>query len=280
MSASTALGMVSASLRRLLAGELRLGLTVEVTVLAPDEAAGNDRRINLFLYRVEENPYLRNAEPAVRPGNPPLLVPTPLSLRLHYLMTAYAPNDAQTGNATAHQILGEAMRVFHEHAVIPVAYLDPGLADVREELRITPSALDPEQMGQLWNTFTKPYRLSVMYEVSTVQLDALPTATAPVPQRVRTVGVPGVRQPADPPAVDALTPVSGPAGTAMSFHGRGLTGWRARVVMAGRPALDGVELTADTFSVQVPTALEPGLYDVQVDVSHLFRRVFLFEVTP
>jgi hypothetical protein len=280
MSAATALGMVSGSLRNLLLGELHLGLTVGTTVLAPDEAASNDRRVNLFLYRVEENSFLRNAEPIVRPGNPPLLVPAPLSLTLHYLLTAYAPNDAQTGNVTAHQILGEAMRVFHDNPVVPAGYLDAGLADAREELRITQSTLDPEQISQLWSTFTKPYRLSVMYQVSTVQLDALPDAREAVPQRVRRVGVPGVRQPADPPAVDSLAPASGPAGTTMSFSGRHLVGWRGRVVMAGLPALDGVEITADTFTAQVPAGLEPGFYDVQVDVSHLFRRVFLFEVTP
>ena len=58
MSASTAIGMVSESLRNLLVGEMTLGSAVNVTILAPDEASG-ERRINLFLYKVQENPFLQ-----------------------------------------------------------------------------------------------------------------------------------------------------------------------------------------------------------------------------
>lgn len=47
MSASTAIGMVSESLRNLLVGEMTLSPPVNVTILAPDESGG-DRRINLF----------------------------------------------------------------------------------------------------------------------------------------------------------------------------------------------------------------------------------------
>ncbi|GAA2623977.1 Pvc16 family protein [Paractinoplanes durhamensis] len=280
MSASTALGMVSSSLRNMLIGELELGLTVGVTVLSPDEAASSDRRINLFLYRVQENPFLRNAEPSVRPGNPPVLIPPPLSLTAHYLMTAYAPNDTQTGNATAQQILGEAMRVFHDFAVVPPVYLDAGLITAREELRVTLGTLDPEQIGQLWSTFTKPYRLSVLYQVSTIQLDARPDDDTAVPQRVRQVGVPGVIQFAGPPIVDDAGPAAGPPGTTITFTGRHLAGHRARVEMAGVPLLDGTVLTGgETFTATVPDDLEAGFYDLRVDVSHLFRRLFPFEVT-
>ena len=200
MSASTAIGMVSTSLRNLLVGEMKLSLAVDVTVLAPDEH-GSDRRVNLFLYRVEENSFLKNQESTVLPGNPGTLVPPPLSLTLYYLLTPYAPNDALTGNATAHQILGEAMRVFYENPVIPPNYLDPGLADAREQLRIVHSTLDPEELSRLWTTFTQPFRLSVLYQVSTVQLDMLPARQSTIPERVRQVGVPGVRQPFDLPAV-------------------------------------------------------------------------------
>src|SRR5262249_30887859 len=112
MSVSTALGSVSASLRNLLLGEMKLSTAVPVTILAPDEVGG-DQRVNLFLYKVEENSFLKNLDWSLKPGDSSQLVPTPLSLNLYYLMTPYAKNDAQTGNATAHEILGEAMRVFY-----------------------------------------------------------------------------------------------------------------------------------------------------------------------
>jgi len=279
MSASTAIGMVSASLRSLLVGEMRLSPPPDVTVLAPDEPGGN-RRVNLFLYKLAENPFLKNQDVTVRPGTPCQLVPAPLSLSLFYLLTPYAPNDPLMGNAAAHQILGEAMRVFYENPVVPSTYLDPGLTGARERLQIAGGTLDPEELSRLWTTFAQPFRLSVLYEVATVQLDRSAQSTRPLPNRVRQVGVPDVRAPWNPPAVTAMEPASGPAGTALTFTGVHLAGWRASVVLLDQALLDATPLPGDTFTAAVPGDLGPGFYDVRVDVSHLFRRSFLFEVTP
>ena len=86
MSASTAIGMVSESLRNLLVGEMQLKPDVDVTILAPDESA-KARRINLFLYKVQENPTLKNMDWKVKPDDPTQLVSPPLSLNLFYLLT-------------------------------------------------------------------------------------------------------------------------------------------------------------------------------------------------
>jgi hypothetical protein len=279
MSASTAIGMVSASLRNLLVGEMHLSPAPDVTVLAPDEP-GSNRRVNLFLYKLVENPYLKNQDFTVAPGTPNRLIPPPLSLSLFYLLTPYAPNDPLTGNATAHQILGEAMRVLYENPVVPTTYLDAGLTEAREHIQIASNTFDPEELSRIWTTFSQPFRLSVLYEVSTVQLDRSAQSQRPLPNRVRQVGVPEVRAPLNPPAVTGMSPASGPAGTVLTFTGANLAGWRASVVLLDRALLAGEPLTGDTFTANVPADLAPGFYDVRVDVSHLFRRSFLFEVTP
>jgi hypothetical protein len=278
MSASTAIGMVSASLRNLLVGEMKISPAPDVTLLAPDEPGGS-RRINLFLYKLAENPYLKNQDPTVRPGTPNQLVPAPLSLNLYYLLTPYAANDPLTGNAAAHQILGEAMRVLHENPVAPTTYLDPGLSDARERLQIVSSTLNPEELSRIWTTFSQPFRLSVMYEISTVQLDGSADSVRPLAKRVRTVGVPDIRAPLNPPAVTGMSPASGPAGTALTFKGSHLAGWRASVLLLDQALLLGEELTGNTITATVPAGVAPGFYDVRVDISHLFRRSFLFEVT-
>jgi hypothetical protein len=278
MSASTAIGMVSASLRNLLVGEMRLSPVLDVTILAPDES-GSGRRVNLFLYKVVENSFLRNQDWTVKAGTPNQLVPAPLSLNLLYLLTPYAPNDPLNGNASAHQILGEAMRVFYENAVVPKAYLDAGLLDAREQLQITSDAPDPEELSRIWTTFSQPFRLSVLYQVSTVQLDRLPANQRPMPKRVRQVGVPDIRAPLNPPTVVEMSPASGAAGAVLTFTGTHLAGWRASVLLADKTVTSGQALTADTFTATLPTDLLPGFYDVRVDVSRLFRRTFLFEVT-
>jgi hypothetical protein len=279
MSASTAIGMVSSSLRNLLVGEMRLSPAVEVTILAPDEV-GSTRRVNLFLYKLAENQYLKNQDLTVRAGSPNQLVQAPLSLNLFYLLTSYAPNDPLEGNAAAHQILGEAMRVLYENPVVPAVYLDPGLADAREHLQIASNTLDPEELSRIWTTFSQPFRLSVLYQVSTVQLDRLPASVRPLANRVRQVGVPDVRAPLNPPSVTDMAPAAGPAGTVVTFTGVSLSGWRGMVSVDSRIVLPSQALTGDTFTATVPSDLLPGFYELRVDVALLYRRTFLFEVTP
>ncbi|HET7461539.1 MAG TPA: DUF4255 domain-containing protein [Longimicrobium sp.] len=279
MSASTAIGRVSESLRNLLLGEMSLAPTVPVTILGPDETGGA-RRINLFLYRVQENPFLRNADWQPSPSNPGQLVPPPLSLRLFYLLTPYASNDSNLGNATVHEILGEAMRVFHEFPVVPAEYLAGDLDDAREELRITPNGVNMEELGQIWSTFQQPFRLSVLYEVSVVQLDLSSAAQRTVPERVREIGVPQVEAPFRPPVVEAIEPADAPAGSVVTFTGTGLDGWSGYVRVGRRVIADGVAITGDSFDVTLPNDLAIGFHELRVDVSHLYRRTFVFEVTP
>jgi hypothetical protein len=278
MSASTAIGMVSASLRNLLVGEMQIDPALDVTVLAPDEVASG-RRVNLFLYKLAEDSFLRNQDWTVKAGTPNQLVPTPLSLSLFYLLTPYAPNDPVDGNATAHRILGEAMRVFYENSLIPRIYLESGLLDARERLRITSNALDPEELSRIWATFSQPFRMSVLYQVSVVQLDQLPGGRLPMPKRVRQVGVPDIHAPLNPPTVSEMSPAAGAAGTVLAFTGTQLAGWRASVQLAGQVLASGQPLTGDTFTTTLPADLLPGFYDIRVEISRLFRRTFLFEVT-
>ncbi len=278
MSLSTAVGMVSESLRNLLVGGMFVKPAVPVTILAPDESGG-DRRINLFLYKVHENAALKNMDWQVKRGEPDRLVPPPLSLNLFYLMTAYAPNDPQTGNSTAHEIFGDAMRVFYENAIVPQGYLVEGLKDARERVRIMLNSLDLEELSKVWSTFTQPFRLSVLYEVSVVQLDMLSESERAMAKRVRQIGVPEVSAPFSPPVVENIEPVSGRVAAVITFHGTNLSGWKAYVTMIGRLILDGKELTENKFEVAVPNDLPPGFHEIRVDISHLFRRTFFFEVT-
>jgi hypothetical protein len=206
-------------------------------------------------------------------------MPPPLSLVLYYLMTAYATNDQHLGNVSAHEILGEAMRVFYQFPVVPDLYLAGDLGQAREQIKITQNGLDVEEMSQLWNTFSEPFRLSVLYEVSVVQLDPSADSQRPLPQRVREIGVPDVRAPYRPPVVERMEPESGPAGAAVTFFGSSLDGWRAYVTVLRQRIVDGAPIAGDQFEAALPADLVPGFYEIRVDVSHLYRRTFFFEVT-
>lgn len=279
MSASTAIGRVSESLRSLLLGEMQLTPSVPVTILAPDETGGGPRRINLFLYKVQENPFLRNQDWEVSPSGSGQLLPPPLPLTLYYLMTAYANNDSSLGNATRHELLGEAMRVFHQFPVVADEYLAGDLAAAREQIKISQNGLDMEELSQVWSTFSQPFRLSVLYEVSVVQLDQSADQQRPLPQRVRQIGVPDVRAPYRPPIVTDMEPASGPAGTVITFTGEGLDGWTAHVIVLRQRIVDAVTIVGESFTATLPDDLIPGLHEIRVDVAHLYRRTFVFEVT-
>jgi hypothetical protein len=278
MSEATAIGMVSESLKSLLDGEMILNPNPEVTILAPDEA-GTDRRINLFLYKVRENAVLRNMDWLPKPGESSKLAPPPLSLDLFYLMTAYSPNDQQTGNAPAHQILGEAMRVLYENPVVPGAYLSQGLKDSREYIKIIMNTPDLEELSKVWATFTKAYRLSVLYEVSVVQLDMLPAHERDMMPRVRSIGMPNVEAPYKPPLLQKIEPVSGLAGSLVTVHGNNLQGWKAYTYVSGKKGAEIPDLDGDSFQLTLPPDLEPGFHEIRLDVSHLTRQTFFFEVT-
>ncbi len=278
MSGATAIGMVSESLRNLLDGEMTLTPKPGVTILAPDEA-GTEPRINLFLYKIQENPVLKNMDWQVKPGSPGQLVPPPLSLNLFYLMTAYKQNDSQTGNALAHEILGDAMRVFYENPIVPGTYLPDGLVSAGEQVKIMLNTLDMEELSKVWATFTKAFRLSVLYEVSVVQLDMLPAGERTMAERVRTIGVPGVEAPYVPPILNLINPDNGAAGSVVRVRGENFTGKKAYIYVGGRKIEDEPDITEDDrFEFTLPDDLSTGFHEIRVDISHLCRRTFFYEV--
>jgi hypothetical protein len=280
MSSATAIGMVSESLRNLLLGEMNLlGTDGDVTILAPDEKS-KEPRINLYLYKVMENPALKNMDWQVKRSSPNQLVPPPLSLNLFYLMTAYNQNDQQTGNSSIHRILGDAMRVFYEYPIVPRDYLSDELKDSREQIKIMLNPLDLDELSKVWATFTTPFRLSALYEISVVQLDMLPEHERVMAERVRTIGVPQVEAPYTPPVIERIKPTSKSAGSFVRVFGRNFTGWKAYVYINGRKIVDGRELDSDRIRFKIPADLQPGFYEIKVDISHLCRQTFFFEVTP
>ncbi|GAF88927.1 unnamed protein product, partial [marine sediment metagenome] len=85
----------------------------DVTTLHPDDDDTPDGPwVNLFLYRVTENAALKNQDLPGR-GGPLSLGRPPLSLDLHYLITAMGLDSADTRGAQ--RVLGDAMVTLHDH---------------------------------------------------------------------------------------------------------------------------------------------------------------------
>src|SRR5215213_3143624 len=114
MSSFRSIGGVSASLRNLLRDRMEdLG---DVSIAPPDVTVTGmtAKRLNLYLYQVTENGYMKNQEIQGH-GHSGTYGHPPLSLDLHYLLTAYG-GDETVGDSDlkAQEILGDAMRVLHD----------------------------------------------------------------------------------------------------------------------------------------------------------------------
>jgi hypothetical protein len=235
-----AIGAVTKSIAELLGKKLNkpqlMGSgTHKVTTLPPDDDRVDDNDgVNLFLYRVSEDPYNKNMNWRGDRSNPGTRRPA-LSLNLYYLLTGYAKksNGTAQDDITAHQILGNAMSILHEHPVLNEIHdadfdadLDTQfpqeLCDSFEKIKITLLPNSVEEYSKIWTGLNKAYRLSVTYEVSLVQIAPIVPVggAAPAVQQIGLdVGSFGS------PVIELLEPSNGAAGSEVTIKGKG---FRAR----------------------------------------------------
>jgi hypothetical protein len=119
---------------------------------------------SLWLYRVIENGFQKNVPP-VRTDDPEVLRPPPLALELYYLLTPFGGQEE-----TRQQLLGQVMRKLHDEPIVPLTSGNPD--DVREQLHIQLFRMSLEELTRIWEALTKPFRLSVVYQVRVVRLSS------------------------------------------------------------------------------------------------------------
>jgi len=207
MSDFTVIGGVSATLQRLLQDRMDLPTDIKpadfaVTVGAPafspqdNEPHIEKPRINLFLYRVTENGYLQNQQIPGRGSSSGYGQP-PLSLNLHYMLTAYGnkqqPQDAELyDDLYAHFLLGSAMRVLHDIPVLNESLtstrspsgdplLDDSLRNRYEQVKLSLEPLTLEDTTKVWTALALRYRLSAAYAVNVVQIESKQPPSFPRP---------------------------------------------------------------------------------------------------
>jgi uncharacterized protein DUF4255 len=126
---------------------------------------GTYEKLNLYLYQVVEHAFTKNQPPyAVDDGTQQY---PPLTLRLYYLLTPYASDPL-----SAHKVLGHAMRVFYDNAIVDESKLTDQLRVVTDKLAIVLLSPKLEDLTRIWNALQTPYRLSVCYEVRVVPIES------------------------------------------------------------------------------------------------------------
>lgn len=175
MSSYKGIRAVSSTLKNLLAAEME-NQPVNITLLPPDvpPADTSSRRINLYLYLVTENGNLKNQEIPGH-GHPGTYGLPPLSLNLHYLMTAFDSETGDDRDLKAQEVLGDGMRVMHDFPIITggSSFAAPELQNEFESVRISLQPASLEEFAKIWTALPSAnFRCSVAYQVTVVQIES------------------------------------------------------------------------------------------------------------
>jgi hypothetical protein len=212
-----AINDVTKALSTLIESQVKLAIpTAKVSLLPPGDTLPEETGVNLYLYRIHESPFTRNEPWRGDRERAPLDKP-PLGLQLHYLLTPLGKTSEANASAgdVAHTLLGIAMLTLHEHPILNDTHIPGFDADVVlsdhlrnsfEDVKVTLSSVSVEDLSKIWATINKPYRLSVAYEASVIELvsDRKPPLNGGI---VLTTNVEVFTL--DPPRIEALTPASG-----------------------------------------------------------------------
>lgn len=181
MSDFTAVRAVSMTLQEMLRQNITLSPEPELTTVQIHLQSPKDmtqlglRGVSLWLYRVTRNAD-RLTEPRRRVAVGQL-VPLPLPVHLHYLITPMSGDDVGD-----HALLGRVLQVFHDRAILRGGVLQDSLANSDAELRVLMEMLTTEELARIWNALQEPYQPSLTYEVQLVEIDAMrePERASPV----------------------------------------------------------------------------------------------------
>jgi hypothetical protein len=139
----------------------------QVYVGPPVAADVEPRRLSLFLFHLQPNRDLRNAEHHVTPppnGDQPRMAVDALPLDLRYLLSVFRrAGDGGAADADELNTLGRAIQALHAEPTLR----GPGLDD--QIVRVTPEPYPVEEMSRVWGLFPQAsYRTSMVYLASPV----------------------------------------------------------------------------------------------------------------
>ena len=267
--------------------------TVNVAAIAPDLVESTygigtdaDPLVNLFLHQVTPNAAWRNVDlPSLAADGATRLKNPPLALDLHYLLTAYASENAQ-----AEALLGYAVLMLHENPILPRAVInallgtlstnaynnalkDAGVSAQIEMIKIAPATLGREEMAWLWTALKADYRPTFPFQASVVLMrnDNATAYSLPVLTRNIVVQAGGVAQLlAVQPPYDQSSAVAGDIVkiTGISLNGASgivLTNPVTRVSYEFAPAINDLTNTLISFKVpDVPAQMPCGVCQVNL----------------
>jgi Pvc16 N-terminal domain len=125
----------------------------------------NSVRLSMYLYRILENPYMKNRFPVEGTGGK--LRKAPLTLDLYYLLTPLVgtPREQQI-------VLGKTMQILYDRTILEGPDLSGSLGTSGEEIRVILNPVSLEELTRVWQALEIPYRLSVCYIARVIIVDS------------------------------------------------------------------------------------------------------------
>jgi hypothetical protein len=211
----------------------------------------------------------------------------PLSLVLHYLITAYGRDN---NDVFGHRLMGRSMSLLHDHPLlgrdeIQTALTDTDLQNQIERIRIILDDMTLDDMSKLWTSFQSQYRLSASYQVSVVLIESARSARTPLPVLTRGEDDSGVKSQPDLippfPALSSITPPNKQPAAQLgdidiTLEGYHLDGDNVDIRFRHRRLPDPIVVPAESggtterITVQIPDVPAdwmPGVYIVEVFIS-------------
>jgi hypothetical protein len=141
-----------------------------ISLSTPHEMQGTAQGVSLWLYRVVRDENRLNDPPTLRsaPDGTVVVIPAPLPLQLHYLVTPLT-NDSPD---TEQKILGRVLQLFHSQPVVTGDALQEDLAGTEAELHVRLESLSLDELTRVWDALEGSYRLSVSYQVTIANIES------------------------------------------------------------------------------------------------------------
>jgi hypothetical protein len=234
-----------------------------VDIGRPDQAATSGAKLNIFLYQIDFDGFMRNIP--LDAGQEP-----PLWLNLHYLLTAF-DESGESDSVEAQHLLGQGLLALQ--AISMQRPSAPPLADNPEPIKISFDSADSELLSNIMqgSDDDEKYRISAAFQARPILLASLAAiSSGPLIRSIGPPATPGiVVLPSMGPRLDTVDPGSFEMGDSIVLRGGDLAADSVEVcfgdVCLPVPAVDVASNQIDVTVPAPPTAdLSAGTYAISL----------------
>ncbi len=133
-------------------------------------AEKGDFALGLYLYDIRENEDIFASGMQMAGQNEQRFPPK--YINLFFMITAYSMSDLKYRASEEQRILGRVIQVLMDHGTLDPAIIGKSGGNDRYPIRLEMLRLDNDEKMKLWNIPNEPYKLSLYYKVSPIEIES------------------------------------------------------------------------------------------------------------